>query len=202
MRRPKVAAVSLGLLLACGGTAHAQSWEVSFLAGYAADAGLDRRAPELAGLDVRGGFTLGAQVGRSLGARWGVEVLWTQQHTALQPETADGKASLFDFTIDGFHANAIHHFAAKDAALRPFVLAGLGASYLSGGGLPSETKLSWAVGGGVKYDPWESIGFRGQVRYKPVILADSGAGDVCTPFGFCQGWLNQLDLTGGLVLRF
>ena len=202
MNRLSVVAASLGLVLAGGGSAHAQSWEASFLAGYTAKAGLDRRAPELDGLDVRGGFTLGAQAGRSLGRRWGVEVLWTQQHTAQQVGIGGATADLFSFTIDDVHANAVYHFANPDAALRLFVLGGLGASYFSGGGLPSETKFSWAIGGGVKYYPWKSIGIRGLVRYKPVVLADKGAGDFCDPFGFCQSWLNRFDLTGGVVLRF
>jgi hypothetical protein len=50
--------------------------------------------------------------------------------------------------------------------------------------------------------PWRSIGFRGQFRYKPVILADENAADSCDPFGFCQGWLHQLELVGGFVFRF
>jgi len=202
MKQLSVVAVSLGLLLASGRSANAQSWEASLLAGYTADASLSRRAPELEGLDVRGGFTFGAQAGRSLGRRWGVEVLWTEQHTAQQVETGDGAADLFSFTIDDVHASAVYHLADPDAALRPFVLGGLGASVFSGGGLPSETKLSCALGGGVKYYPWKSIGIRGQVRYKPVILADTGAGDFCVPFGFCQGWLHQFDLTAGLAFRF
>jgi hypothetical protein len=35
-----------------------------------------------------------------------------------------------------------------------------------------------------------------------VILADEDAGDFCDPFGFCQGWLHQLELAGGVVFRF
>ena len=40
------------------------------------------------------------------------------------------------------------------------------------------------------------------LRYKPVILADEDAGDFCDPFGFCQGWLHQVEIAGGVVVRF
>jgi len=35
-----------------------------------------------------------------------------------------------------------------------------------------------------------------------VILNDEGSGDFCDPFGFCQSWLNQFELGGGLSFRF
>jgi hypothetical protein len=33
-------------------------------------------------------------------------------------------------------------------------------------------------------------------------LNDGGSGDFCDPFGFCQGWLNQVELAGGITVRF
>jgi hypothetical protein len=32
--------------------------------------------------------------------------------------------------------------------------------------------------------------------------ADEDAGDFCDPFGFCQGWLHQLEVAGGVAVRF
>jgi opacity protein-like surface antigen len=194
--------VVLVCLLAGAASARAQSWELSLLAGYTPSASLDRKAPELDQLAVRGGFTWGAQVGRSFGRRWAVEAIWTLQQSALQVETAAGKSDLFLFDLGDLHADVVYHFADRDAQLRPFLFAGVGATFFSGGELPSETKLSLGLGGGAKYFPWESIGFRGHVRYKPVLLDDEGAGDFCDPFGFCQSWLNQLELVGGVVVRF
>lgn len=202
MSRLTVAGALLGMLLALARPAPAQSWDVSFLAGYTPSVGLDRKAPELDTLDVRGGFTFGALAGRALGARWGAEIVWTQQHTAQQLGTADGQADLFTFSMDNVHGNALYHLAEPDARVRPFVLGGLGVTHFSGAGLDSETKFSWDLGAGVKYFPWQSIGLRGQIRYKPVILGDGGSGDLCDPFGFCQSWLNQFELVGGVAVRF
>jgi hypothetical protein len=202
MTRAWAAAVVAGLVLACGARSEAQSWEASLLAGYTPDAGLDRQAPELDALGIRGGFTWGGSVSRSLGRRWGAEVLWTRQQSGLELGVESGSPALFEFTVADLHGNAVFHFAGPDARLRPFLFGGVGATFFSGGGQPSETKLSWGVGGGVKYFPWRRVGFRGHVRYKPVILADEDAGDFCDPFGFCQGWLHQLELAGGVVVRF
>ena len=42
----------------------------------------------------------------------------------------------------------------------------------------------------------------GDLHGNAVYHADEDAGDFCDPFGFCQGWLHQLELSGGVVLRF
>ena len=80
-------------------------------------------------------------------------------------------------------------------------VARLGATFLSATDLESETKLSWAAGGGLKWFPSKRVGARVQARYAPTVLGDSSS-DVCDPFGFCQGSLHQFEFMGGLVLRF
>ena len=202
MTRPLASAALAGLVLAFGARSEAQSWDVSLLAGYTPQAALDRRAPELDALHVAGGFTWGVSASRSFGQRWSGEILWTQQRTGLKLGLEAGSPTLFDFRAGNLHGNAVYRFASRDAKLRPFLFGGLGATFFSGGGQPSETKLSWGLGGGVEYYAWRKVGFRGQVRYKPVILSDEDSGDFCDPFGFCQGWLHQLEVVGGVVLRF
>ena len=190
------------VLLAPSATLRAQSWELSGLAGYTPSAGLDNQAPELSGLDVGGGFTWGVQAAYWLTPGWGAEVLWTRQSSALQLETESGSGDLFAMTVGQLHGNVVRQFGAADARLRPFLFAGVGATFLSGDDLESETKLSFALGGGVKYFPWKRIGFRGHFRYKPTLLNDEDAGEFCDPFGFCQGTLQQIELAGGAVVRF
>ena len=202
MTRVVLVAAVLSLALAAGAPAQAQSWEASFLAGFTPSASLDRRARQIDQLDIGGGFTLGGQVGYHLGQRCSAEVLWTRQDSGLQVGTAHGKADLFAFTMDDLHGNAVFHFADRSARLRPFVFGGLGATFFSGGGLASETKFSWGIGGGAKYFPWKSVGLRAHARYKPVVLHDKSAGDFCDPFGFCQSWLGQFEVSGGVVARF
>ena len=201
MKRFTAGAVAM-VLLALSAPAWAQSWELSGMAGQTPSAGLDRQAPELSALDIRGGFTWGAQVARSFSPHWGAEVSWTRQSSALQLETGDGSADLFTMSVGQLHGNAVRRFGAADSRLRPFVLAGLGATFLSADDLQSETKLSLAVGGGVKYFPSKTIGVRGHFRYKPTLQNDEDAGDLCDPFGFCQGALQQIEFPVGAIVRF
>ncbi len=105
-------------------------------------------------------------------------------------------------SVGHLHGEAVYDAGAPDAALHPFLLAGVGATFLRGTNLPSESKLSWSIGGGIKYFPWKTIGFRGQARYIPIHLNDSSAGQFCDAFGFCQGTLRQFDIGAGVVLRF
>jgi opacity protein-like surface antigen len=190
------------ILLALSALAWAQSWEVSGLAAFTPSVSLDRQAPELSGLDIRGGFAWGVQGARLFSPHWGAEVLWTQQSSALQVDTEAGTADLFTMTVRQLQGNVVRDFGGADARLRPFVFAGLGATFFSADDLESETKFSFGLGGGVKYFPWKAIGVRGHFRYKPTMLTDEDAGDFCDPFGFCQGSLQQIEFAGGAVIRF
>ena len=120
MSRAVAAAVIAGLVLVGAARSEAQTWEASFLAGYTPDASLDRRAPEFDALDIRGGFTWGGSVSRSLGRRWGAEVLWMEQQSGLQLGVEDGSPTLFEFTVGDLHGNAVYHFADHDARLTAY----------------------------------------------------------------------------------
>jgi opacity protein-like surface antigen len=200
--KPFTAGAMAVVLLALSAPGWAQSWEVSAVAAHTPSAGLDRQAPELSGLDIRGGFTWGVGVARSFSPHWSAEVSWTRQSSALRLETGSGSADLFAMKVGQLHGNAVLQFGAADSRLRPFVFAGLGATFLSGDDLQSETKLSLGLGGGVKYFPWKAVGVRGHFRYKPTLLNDEDAGRFCDPFGFCQGALQQIEFAVGAIVRF
>jgi opacity protein-like surface antigen len=202
MRRLTIAAVATFVWLSVPATAHGQNWEASGLVGYTPSVNLDRRSPDLDELDIRGGFTWGVQAARSLTDRWSAEVLWTRQESALEIGTADGTVDLFMMTIRQLAGNAVYHFAAIPARFRPFVFAGLGATFFSADATESETKLSLGLGGGVKYFVTNSVGIRGHFRYKPIWLNDEDAGRFCDPFGFCQNGLQQIEIAVGGVVRF
>jgi opacity protein-like surface antigen len=189
-------------LVAVSAPAHAQSWEVSGLAAYTPSAGLDNQAPELNEVNIGGGFTWGIQGARLFGPRWGAEVLWTRQGSALRVETEAGSSNHFTMTIRQLHGDVVYHLGSPDAPLRPFVFGGLGATFFSADDLESETKFSMGLGGGVKYFLWNAIGIRAHFRYKPTMLNDEDAADFCDPFGFCQGVLSQVEFAGGAVVRF
>jgi len=189
-------------LLALSAPGWAQSWELSGMAAFTPPAALDRQAPELTSLVIRGGLTWGVQLSRSVTPRWSAEVSWTRQASALQLETEAGSADLFTMSVSQLHGNAVRRFGAADSRLRPFVFAGIGATFLSAYDLETETKLSFGLGAGVKYFAWKTVGLRGHIRYKPTLLNDDDAGRYCDPFGFCQGALHQFELAAGAIVRF
>lgn len=182
--------------------ADAQSWEASGLIGFTPSAAIDERASELTDVDIRGAIIWGLQAARFFTPSLGAEVLWTQQASALEIGTADGKADLFTMTVRQLHGNVVYRFGRADAKWQPFVFGGLGATFFTSDTVESETKLSLDVGGGVKVFPSRSVGARAHVRYKPTFLNDSPSGTFCDPFGFCQGVLQQIEFTVAAVVRF
>ena len=148
MSRLTALVVALGLLFACQ-RAEAQSWEASAFAGYTPAVDIDRRAPDLNQLDVRGAFTWGVQAARLFTTHWGAEVLWTQQKSALEGGTASsGAFDFFTMTVRQLQGNVLYEFGAGEAKVRPFVFGGIGATFFSAADLQSETKLSFDYGGG------------------------------------------------------
>ena len=202
MKRVTACAIAI-VLLALSAPAWAQSWEVSGVAalhpvGRPRQSGAGAERDSTSEADSRGAF----KCARSFTPHWGAEVSWTQQSSALRLETGAGSADLFTMTVGQLHGNAVRQFGAVGSRLRPFVFAGLGATFFSADDLQSETKLSLGLGGGVKYFPWKAIGVRGHFRYKPTMLNDEDAGSFCDPFGFCQGALQQIEFAVGAIVRF
>ena len=202
MIRPGQGLLALLLVSMVSGSASAQSWEMSGFAGFTPSVGLERRAPDLTDLNLRGGFTFGVQAARFVKTGWSVEAVFSQQASALEAGTRDGAAELYGITLMRLQANVVYHFGADDARLRPFVLGGGGATFFSARDLETEAKASFGFGGGVKYFPWAAIGLRGQIQYKPAWLNDDPDSDFCAPFGFCQQWLQPIEVTAGVIIRF
>ena len=198
--RTAIAFTAVAVLIAPS-PARAQSWEASGLFGFTPSATIDKRASELSDADIRGAFTWGLQGARFFTPSLGAEVVWTQQSSALEVGTSDGKADLFTMTVRQLHGNVVYRLGRAGAKWQPFVFGGLGATFFTADTVASETKFSLDVGGGVKFFPSRLVGARAHVRYKPTFLNDS-SGSFCDPFGFCQGVLQQIEFAAAAVLRF
>jgi hypothetical protein len=103
--------------------------------------------------------------------------------------------------LDQLQASFVYQFGGEEAHVRPFLFAGPGLAFFGASDLDGETKLSLALGAGLKWFPGKRLGARLEARYAPTYLNDSSS-DFCDPFGFCQSWLHQFEMTGGVVFRF
>jgi opacity protein-like surface antigen len=193
-------------LLAClivlsAAPAYSQGFEAAVVGGYTTPGGIDHSALGITDLKLRGSFTWGASASYFFSPRLGVEASWARQESALRIGTAAGSADMFDVNVDQLHGSLVFQMGCPEARVRPFLTAGLGAAFFSAPDLEGETKLSLGLGAGVRWLPTSRLGARLQARYTPTHLNDASS-DFCDPFGFCQGWLQQFEMTGGLVLRF
>jgi opacity protein-like surface antigen len=189
------------LLLLPAAPALAQQNDVALLAGYRTAGGIDMTAAGIQDLEIAGSATWGLAARRFFSRRLGAEVSWTRQDSALRLSTRDGEADLFDMDVSVLQASGIYRFGWDRSAFRPFVLAGLGATFLDATELEGETKFSLSLGGGVDWATSERTALRAQARYLHAFLDDSSS-DFCDPFDFCQGSLHQFELVGGVVFRF
>jgi hypothetical protein len=194
-------AAALGLLLQPS-PAQAQRYEVTGFIGYTSPGEIDKTARQITELEIAGSFTWGAQFGYFFGPHMGLEVSWAQQETRLRLTTDTGSASPFDIDAGQLHGNFIYQFSDEGARVRPYLLAGLGATFFRSANLNNETKLSWAIGGGAKVYIQEHFGIKLQAKYNPTRLGGDSADNFCDPFGFCQSTLSQFELGAGVVFRF
>ena len=192
--------LALALLLPAA-PAFAQRTEVAVMGGYTTSGDIDKTALGIQELNVDGSFTWGVTAGHFFSDHMGAEVSWSRQDSGLVIGTPAGSAELFDVKVGLLQGSFVYQLGGEHARWRPFFLAGLGATFLSGDDLESETKLSWGLGAGLKWLPSSRLGARLQARWTPTRLNDTSS-DFCDPFGFCQGTLQQFELMGGITLRF
>jgi opacity protein-like surface antigen len=188
------------LIALAAAPASAQPVEVSLLAGYTTRGDIENKAPGVQELAIGDGFAWGAAAGYFFSQHAGAELSWRRQESGLEIGDATSDARLFDVNVDVLQGSFVYRFGAPEARIRPFVAAGVGATFFGATDLESETKLSWSAGAGLKWFPARRWGARLEARYAPTVLADSSS-TFCDPFGFCQTALHQFELLGGFVFR-
>jgi opacity protein-like surface antigen len=204
-------ATAIIFLALCSCSASAQTrFEIQPFVGYKFGGGTDV-GPNTLGLshiDIDSSIAYGVTATYNPSEHTGVEFLWNHQPTNASGALVGGGTYPIKIgaTLDQFHGNFLYSFAGHESKVEPFVLFGLGATDMHGDG-SSTTKFSWAVGGGLKYFVSRHVGFRVQARYVPTYLYSTSGGVWCNWWGYCwvvpnDHFLNQGDVTGGVILRF
>ena len=189
------------LLMTAASPALAQSVELTPLAAYSTSASIDKRAPQVAGLSIGGGFTWGGAATWFVSDHIGVEALFAHQSTRLTMTSEGSAAELFRVTSSEVGGNVVYQFGAPTVSWHPFVFGGGGITTLNAPDVERDADASWTIGGGLKWFARRYVGVKGQARYANTVMAaeDSAA---CGPFGFCQRALRHLEVAAGAVFRF
>jgi opacity protein-like surface antigen len=168
---------------------------------------------------INNSYNIGATFGINLNELDAMEVAWQRQFTegqlpaAIAVPYSSGDPIAFDLKIDKIHVNFLHHYRVFDPRVKPYIMAGLGATTFythSSGRNNSLSQFSFVVGGGVKYHLTNHFGLRGEARWSPAVMTASDSSYWCSIGGTgatCVANLKldlqeQLDLTGGIFFRF
>ena len=161
-------------------------------------------------VDPKDAFSWGARLGFNLTPNTEIGFLFASQATDLE---ASGivNASVGQ-TIYNYHGYFAYNFGDTDAAARPYILGGLGATQYGSldtplGEVGGETQFSstWAVG--LKMFPSPKFGLRLEARWTPTYIKTDPEGYWCDPYWGCYTvgdaeFSNQYELSGGIIIRF
>ena len=140
-----------------------------------------------------------------------IGALFSQQSTDLE---ASGIVDLsLPQDLQNYHGYLAYHFGDPDAATRPYVLLGLGATRFGSldtqvGTISGETKFSSTWAAGLKIFPGAGkFGIRLEGRWTPTYIKTDPEGYWCDPYWGCYTvgdaeFSNQFELSGGIILRF
>jgi hypothetical protein len=161
---------------------------------------------------LKDSFAYGFAFGYRLDEKSVIEFRWARQPTDLRlpdpiaPAVVSTTNSTVDTTIDQFHGDFTREYTVdRQSAIRPYVLASLGASRI---GLPGAdlTRFSFGLGGGVKFPIYQRVRWRIQAEWLPIWIEPEARGLICRNGGcaaFLSGTLaHQFEISFGPVFHF
>jgi hypothetical protein len=101
-----------------------------------------------------------------------VEVRWARQDSYVHTEDITPQAPRQRVILDQFHGDFSHEFLIEDWAswARPFVLASVGGTHVSGSTNINFTRFSFGIGGGVRFYASRHLGFKIQAEWLPIFV--------------------------------
>ena len=216
---------ALVVLAASTATAQEARVEVTGLIGYTFSEGIKTDpgmfiSELVEKVNPTSGLAFGAGVGFFLTEQVQVGFQWSQQNSALEldPVGAMSKRDLANMSVNNYHGVFTYLWGYSDTLVRPFILAGFGATNyapdaIMGNSVDSQTKYSSTWGGGVKVYPTPRVGVSVTGRWTPTYIKSDPAGVYCSPYwtpyygGGCVAlseadYSNQFELASAISLRF
>jgi opacity protein-like surface antigen len=216
----RIAFAACALMLASA-PAFAQKAEVAVTFGWVISDGVDFGSSVVAPggvytrVDPKDSFGWGIDLGFFVGPNAEVGFLYGQQLSKL--EVSGTKiVDVGDMTISTYHGTFTYNFGAHDAAVRPYLMGGLGATSFGSvdyvgnrgpGTINSSTRFSTTWGAGAKFYGASKVGARVGVLWTPTYISSEAAGYWCDPYWGCYlvgnaKYSNQFELQGGVTFRF
>jgi opacity protein-like surface antigen len=127
-----------------------------------------------------------------------LELLYNTQDTTANAQRFDDSLGL---NIDYWQLSMLWGFS-PESQINPYVVFGIGGTWLRPDGFDSTSKFSGNIGGGVKIFFSDSIGVRLEGRFYGTYINSTTS--YCDPF-WCYGYNNslyQFDVSAGLIIRF
>lgn len=167
-------------------------------------------------VDPKDSVSWGFDVGVFVSPSAEVGFIYQNQPTTLEIGGTNTR-EVGDLSVNQYHGYFAYNFGEPDAPIRPYILAGFGAtSYgdvnftrLNGasGTIGGSTKYSSTIGAGIKGYPSPHVGYRAGVRWTPTYIKSDAAGYWCDPYWGCYvvgdaQYSNAFDFNGGVTFRF
>jgi Outer membrane protein beta-barrel domain len=166
-------------------------------------------------VDPKDSFGWGIDLGFFIGPNAEVGFLYSNQPTKLQV-SGSTTVDVGNMSVNTYHGTYTYNFGAHDAAVRPYLMGGLGATDFGGvsystvnrtGTTQGATRFSTTWGAGAKFYGASKVGGRFGVRWTPAYMKSDPGGYWCDPYWGCYlvgnaKYSNQFELQGGITFRF
>ena len=127
-----------------------------------------------------------------------IELLYSTQDTEADADRFEDSLGL---KIDYWQVSMLWNFD-PDSQIQPYVVFGIGGTWLRPDGFSSLSRFSGNIGGGAKIFFSDNIGLRLEGRFYGTYINSTTS--YCDPF-WCYGYNNslyQFDVSAGLIIRF
>ena len=166
--------------------------------------------PHVTGTNPRVVVDANPSYGASFGVRLRegdlVEARWARQDSFVHSEDITLQPVRLRMILDQFHGDFSHEPFVEDwpSWAKPFVLASVGATHVSGGANLNFTRFSFGIGGGIRFYASRHFGFKIQAEWLPILAAPQvtficGGGCVIHAGGTAA---SQGEVLAGPILRF